>query len=317
MDTPTRSEQALNDRRSATLLATTQRALWPLVKLLLQRGIAYPTLTEALKSAYIRVALQEFPLKGKRDTDSRASLLTGIHRRDVKRLRDAMRAPPASGSTLNAGDSASRGAAALAADTEFSLAARVVAIWTGSPEYLEADGEPKPLSRLARQGGEQSFESLVRAVSKDIRPRALLDEWLRRGAVALDDEDRVCLNLDAFMAHKDLDQKAFTFGQNIHDHLAAIAHNLTDTEHPFPEQCVFYSGLSTESIAELSQLAREEAMRALQVVERRALELKARDAGNAEARGRMNFGMYFYSAAGRPAARAGASASPGADKPHP
>jgi hypothetical protein len=315
MDTPVRSTTALDDRRAATLLATTQRALWPLVKLLVHRGIAYPTLTEALKSAFIRVALQEFPLQGKRDTDSRISLLTGIHRRDVKRLRDAMRTPPALDGGRDAGSAVGRSAAAAPTQTEISLAARVVAIWTGSPDYLDVDGEPKPLPRLARQGGDRSFESLVRAVSKDIRPRALLDEWLRRDAVALDDEDRVCLNLDAFMAHKDLDQKAFYFGQNIHDHLAAIAHNLTDTEHPFPEQCVFHTGLSTESIAELSQLARGEAARALQLVERRALELKARDAGNLEARGRVNFGMYFYSATGRPAAPAEASASPSDDEP--
>jgi hypothetical protein len=35
------------------------------------------------------------------------------------------------------------------------------------------------------------------------------------------------------------------------------------------------------------------------VLNRRAIELKARDAGEADARYRINFGLYFYSAASR------------------
>ena len=296
MNAETPNEKPFAERRSTTLLATTQRAFWPLIKLLLHRGIGYPALAEALKSVFIRVAQAEFPLHGKRETDSRISLLTGIHRRDVKRLRDASRAR-----SRGAGDdSAATKTIAPATAEEISLSARVIAIWTGLPDYLDARGEPRPLPRLARKGGEHSFESLVRSISTDIRPRALLDEWLRRRAVTLDEEDRVCLNVDAFMAQKDLDEKAFYFAQNIYDHLSAIAHNLTGTQPPFLERCVFYGGLTPESIAELTDLARKEGMKALQSVNRRALELKAGDAGNPAARSRMNFGLYFFSTAVRP-----------------
>jgi hypothetical protein len=297
MNAETPKERPFAERRSTTLLATTQRAFWPLIRLLLHRGIGYPALAEALKSVFIRVAQAEFPLLGKRETDSRISLLTGIHRRDVKRLRDAARAR--SGATANDRDAGPKTIPPATAE-EISLSARVIAIWTGLPQYLDARGEPRPLPRLARKGGEHSFESLVRSISTDIRPRALLDEWLRRRAVTVDKEDRVCLNLDAFMAQKDLDEKAFYFAQNIYDHLSAVAHNLTGTQPPFLERCVFYGALTPESIAELTELARKEGMKALQSVNRRALELKARDAGNPAARSRMNFGLYFFSTAGRP-----------------
>ena len=66
-----------------------------------------------------------------------------------------------------------------------------------------------------------SFETLVASVNTDIRPRAVLDEWLRLGVVQIDDSDQVCLVVDAFVPEKGLDEKAFLFGQNIHDHLAA------------------------------------------------------------------------------------------------
>jgi hypothetical protein len=291
------SHATFTERRSANLLASTQRALWPLVKLLLHRGVTYPSLAEVMKTVFIHVAQSEFPLQGKRETDSRVSLLTGIHRRDVKRLRDAARAPEQR-STASMPTADEDGQAVTA--TEISLSARVIAFWTGLPEYLDATGKPRPLARLARNDAEASFESLVRSVSKDIRPRALLDEWVRRGAVTIDDDDRVCLNLDVFMAHKALDERAFYLGQNVHDHLAAIAHNITGGKPPFLERCVFYRGLTQQSVDELEKLAREEGMKALQIVNRRAMELKAQDAGKAEARVRMNFGLYFYSAGPRP-----------------
>lgn len=274
------------ERRSIGLLAVTQRALRPLVKLLLHRGVAFPAFTEAMKVVFYRVAREEFPLQAKRDTDSRLSILTGIHRRDIKRLREQTDAPARSDDPLHGGNRPGA--------TEISLSARVIAVWTGTPEYLDAQGNPRPLQRLARGTGGQSFESLVRQVNRDVRPRALLDEWLRRGAVTLDAEDQVCLNLNVFMAHKDLDEKTFYFAQNIHDHLATIVHNITGDSSPDLERCVYYGELTPASVAELAELARGEGMRALQEINRRALQLKKRDAGNASAVQRMNFGMYFY-----------------------
>lgn len=290
MDTRNTEDSPFVERRSSNLLATMQRALWPLVKLLMHRGIGFTVAAEALKSVFIRVAMEEFPLRGKRETDSRISVLTGIHRRDVKRLRAEIQASAAAADTR----ALSR---ATSDEPDISVSSRAVALWTGLPDYLDGEGRPKPLPRSARKGGEVSFERLVRSISKDIRPRAVLDEWLRRGAVSLDDDGFVHLNLDVFMARKDIDEKAFYFGQNVHDHLAAIAHNLTSGEQPFLERCVFYGKLTPESVAELAELAREEGMRALQAVNRRALELKARDEGNAQAAHRMNFGLYFFDTA--------------------
>jgi|SRR5262245_20666136 len=287
---------APGDRRAPNLLEMTQRALWPLVKLLLHRGVGYPAFAEALKSLFVRVVTEEFPLHGKRETDSRISVLTGIYRRDVRRLRDeAQRAierwrpkTAAAGRTLSA--------TLVPEPPAVSLSSMVIAVWTGKPPYIDKAGNPKPLVRTAAKGGRISFEALVRSVNKDVRPRALLDEWLRRGAVTLDAENRVCLNLDSFMAHKTLDDKAFYFAQNVHDHMAAVTYNLTGGDPPLLERCVHYGKLTEESVAELEQLAREVGMEALQAVNRRAMELQAADVGKPHAIRRMNFGLYFYSA---------------------
>lgn len=264
------------------VLRAAEQVLRPLVRLLLQRGIGFIPFAESAKALFVKVAVKDFPPQGTRETDSRISVLTGIYRRDVKRLRQTQapggrRAPPREPETT-------------------SLSSMVLATWMGKRPYTDANGRVLSLARTRREGGARSFEALVASVSRDVRPRALLDEWLRRGAVTLDDENRVCLNVHAFIAQRSLDEKAFFLGHNLHDHMAAAAHNVAGGQPPFLERCVYYGKLTPESIREIEAVAQECAMRALQEVNRRAMALQARDAGQAAAQHRMTFGVYFYNA---------------------
>lgn len=260
------------------LMRALRHLLRPIVRLLVARGVLYPALVSLLKSVYVEVALQEFPIEGKRQTDSRLSLLTGVHRKDVRRLR---------------GEKGAR----HRAPASVSLGAQVVARWTADPRYHDAEGRPRPLTRTAAgAGSEPSFDELVVSVSKDIRPRSVLDEWLRLGVATLDAEDRVCLNAEAFVPSHGFHEKLYYYGRNLHDHAAAGTHNLLDGQPPLLDRSVYYASLTPEAIAELSKLATRAGMEAVQAVNRRALELKERDAGLESARLRMNFGIYFFQA---------------------
>lgn len=259
-----------------SLLVALQKLLRPLVRLLLAQGVTYPMFAGQLKAVYVRVATEEFQLTHKRQTDSRISLLTGVHRKDVKRL--VHEEPSEEEIPLN-----------------ISLGSQLAARWLTAPEYLSAKGQPLPLSRLASDGGDKSFEALVTSVSKDIRPRAVLDEWLRLGVAHLDENDRVCLNVAGFIPEKGFDEKAYYFGQNLHDHIAAGTHNLLGRVPPLLERSVFQEELTEASVAELAELARDLGMQSLKAIHRRSLELQRRDAAAAQANRRMNFGIYFYS----------------------
>jgi hypothetical protein len=259
----------------APLVAALRRILRPLIRFLLSYGIRYQTFCDLAKSTYIQVAVEEFKLDNKAQTDSRISLLTGVHRRDVKRLRD---------------ESLAESSLPLQA----SMSAQVLAIWSGRTEYLDAEGSPLPLPRLISKGGERSFEALVRSVSKDFRARVVLDEWLRQGIATLDAQDNVHLAADTFVSPQGMEEKAFYFGQNIHDHLAATVHNLSGEQRPFLERCVYYDDLTAESIKEYERVARTAGMRALHTVNRHAIELQKRDAGKPDAVYRTNFGLYNF-----------------------
>ena len=260
----------------ASLVVAIERLLRPLVRVLLARGLTYPALAEILKSAYVQVAQRDFALPEKRQTGSRISLLTGIHRKDVKRLGRA-------------------DADLETTPSNVSIGAQLVARWLTEARYLDPSDQPLPLPRLASDGGAFSFEALATSVSKDIRPRAVLDEWLRLGVAHIDDEDRVCLNVMGFIPQKGFDEKAYYFGQNLHDHIAAGVHNLLGQEPPFFERSAYCLYLTPASVDELARLAHEVGTQSLQKVYRRALELERRDDDQPEATMRINFGLFFFS----------------------
>lgn len=263
----------------SALVRAVLRLMGPLVRLLVANQITYPLFSNLLKGVYVEVADSEFALPGRSQTVSRLSLLTGVHRKDVKRLRDEAAQPDSTPDSIPAA---------------VSLGAQLVARWTGVPEFQDSEGHPLALRRQASAG--PSFEALVESVSKDIRPRAVLDELLRLDVVRVEDsggEEWVHLDVEAFVPKSGFDEKAFYLGRNVRDHIATAARNLMGDGPSLLERSVYYDDLTPESVRELRELSEARAVEALQAVNRRALELQAADAGKAGARYRMNFGTYF------------------------
>ncbi len=91
-----------------------------------------------------------------------------------------------------------------------------------------------------------SFESLVASVTRDLRPRAVLDEWLDRGLVTLDPQERIVLSEAAFVPSGGGSQQLYYFGRNLHDHIAAAVTNILEEMPRFFERAVHYDGLSPE-----------------------------------------------------------------------
>ncbi|MDD5056836.1 MAG: DUF6502 family protein [Sideroxydans sp.] len=262
---------------SSSLISAVRYMLRPLVKLLLTHSITYPFLSQLLKSIYVEVATEEFRMQGKPQTDSRISLLSGVHRKDVKTLRPErmleQTLPPS-----------------------VSLSSKLVKLWTSDPQHLDDTGRHRPLPRLISEGGGASFEGLVASVSKDIRSRVILDEWLRTGIARIDAEGLVCLITEASAKENGFDEKAYRIGRNLHDHLCAAAQNLQGQQPPLPETSVQGNKLTAESVAELEALSRKLGSQLLDTLRQRIAELEAHDASKPDAQQRMNCGLYFYSA---------------------
>jgi hypothetical protein len=261
---------------SRPILAAVRRLLRPLVRLLINKGVGLGAMTELLKEVYVSVAIQEIEsgdataFRG--PSDSRVSVMTGVHRKDVKRLRN-----------LSSED--------FVAPRTVSLGAQIISRWLASPESTNGNGRPIPLPRQSGSG--PSFDSLVESISTDVRPRAVLDGWLRLGVARLEG-DVVVLNQAAFVAPKGLEEKSFYLGRNIGDHIAAAGHNLIGEGSPHLDRSVHYSNLTESSVKTLAEAAERTGMQALLALNRMALELAARDKDDPKAVQRINFGLYFY-----------------------
>jgi len=255
---------------TSTLHMPMARLLRPLVRLCIRSGMTFPALAQLLRELFVNIAERDFALRGKEQTDSRVSLLTGINRKEVARLRGA--------GTLNE---------TLATVSRTSA---IIARWLAAPEFTDAKGDPLPLPRTAN-GEAPSFELLVTSVTKDVRPRAVLDEWLDRKLVAINDHDEIVLVETAFVPRGDDDRKWHYLQQNLHDHFAAAAANVSSATPPFMERAVHYNGLSPELAKRLEARSRELAMEALKFANREANRALARDKGG---NSRWNFGVYVY-----------------------
>ena len=267
---------------SPPLVMALRHVLRPLVRLMLAQGVTFPYLAELLKNLFVEVADIDCRTNSKPPTDSCVSLVTGVHRKDVSRLRSAL------------------AISAATVPEVVSLGAQLVAVWMGTSRYLDQEGRPLPLPRFVSEGGDLSFEALVASVNSDIRSRVVLDEWLRLGVARFDEERRVCLNADAFVPSDGFEEKAYYLGHNLHDHAAAAVHNLMGKQPAFMERSVQYDELSAESIQKLAKQAQELGMKTLLALNKSALAAEQLDVADTSPRQRMTMGIYFYSASVEP-----------------
>lgn len=252
------------------LLGAAAWLLRPLVGLFVRRGVLLPAVVAMLKQVFVEVATEEIERTGGSPTDSRISLLTGVHRRDVRSLR-------ARGAPATQPPAASRSAA-------------VIARWIGDPDFLGSDGQPLVLPRSAA-GDEASFDKLVEGIIKDIRAKTVLDDLLEKGLVQADESGSLTLAASALVPTTDDTAILEFFKANLHDHLAAATANLDAEKPQYFERAVYYSGVGAALVAQLEKQAAREAMTLL---EKTNAVVQSSDADASGTQERFRLGVYFY-----------------------
>ena len=150
----------------------------PLIRVLLRYGISYAMFMDLARWVYVDVAWKDFRIEGRKQSISRISIITGISRKEVKRLRSSTRP------------------AAWESGEKYNRAYRVISAWRKDQAYLNSKGNP---AVLRIQGGSKStFRDLVKRYSGDISVRAILDELLKIGAVKLLNNGKVALLLPPY-----------------------------------------------------------------------------------------------------------------------
>ena len=156
----------MSEKINKSLYAAVQQILRPLARILLRNGVAYGTFAALARQVYVDIAYDEFAPEGRKQTVSRVSALTGLTRKEVKRLLELEAAPVTEG------------------QARYSRGVRVFIGWMNDKEFH--DGKGKPAS-LPIDGSYGSFTALVKKYSGDIPVRAMQAMLVEGGTIAVQD----------------------------------------------------------------------------------------------------------------------------------
>jgi hypothetical protein len=223
------------------LFAAVRRLLRPLVRLLLDRGVSFDQFANIAKGVFVEVADVDYALPGRKQTVSRISVLTGLTRKEVVRLRE---------------ESAPEDAESAAS---YNRASRVVTGWLMDHpmEGTSSGAAPLPLE------GAGSFAEVVRRHSGDMPVRAVLDELLRVGAVRLRG-DEVELIYRHYIPPLGDTRRLVYLGEDVADLITTIGHNLNaPAGQTRLQRKVFYDNVPAESLPALRAMARQKGERVI------------------------------------------------------
>ena len=155
----------MGDSVKQALLAAFRVLMGPLVRILLRQGISYAEFSEVAKAVYVEVALKDFKVSGRRATRTRIAVMTGLTRKEVKRVIDEAVKER------------------FELKTSFNRLGRVLVGWHTDADFTGPYGMPLELEYETGNPNEPTFSVLVKRHSGDMSPRSILDELVRVGAI--------------------------------------------------------------------------------------------------------------------------------------
>lgn len=250
-----------------------RRVLAALFRVLLRHGMSYTAFELLARRVYVDVAWREFGLPGRKPSVSRASILSGLTRKEVQRLVGEPADEPEPGSERD------------------NRAARVLSAWTRDADFLDAQGEPRVLEL---QDGAASFAELVRRHSGDMPVRAVLDELLHVGAVARLADGRLQLVERVFLPRRSALDKIDLLGHDVADLVATIDHNIQHgDDDPRFQRRVMYREMPASVAPAFRKLSAAQAMPLLVKLDR-WLAARADDPPGDSPPVRLGLGIYYF-----------------------
>lgn len=209
----------------------------PIVQLLIKNGVGYREFSEISKALFVDVASSEYGLRGRKTNMSRVAVMTGISRKEVRKIRDTP--------DLDMLNTVSR----------VRRPELVLSIWHNDPDYLDRKLYPK---RIRFEGRGPTFRDLVSRVGGDIPPKAMLNELIRAGSV-IEEGEKLRVVSRSYIPEPNDPEAILVAGDAIKGLVSTINHNLAceDSEGRFFERRVYSEKLSGDQRPRFRKLARE------------------------------------------------------------
>ncbi len=228
----------MQEEQQKKILGALQLVLRPIIKILLRYGIGFSEFAETVKTAYVDVGSSDFGIRGRPTNISRVAVMTGLTRKEVRRLRTKIEEgldPPA---------------------VKTTPITEILHRWHSEKDYLDSEGRPAP---LPFSGDGRTFSSLVRRFGGDVPPGAMRTELKRVGAISESGDGELTLQ-DRLFAPDDLTEKLQTgLVHTAYPLLATICNN-TDSQTKdsrLPQYTAFSEFIPGSELPRLRRICRD------------------------------------------------------------
>jgi len=181
--------------------------LTALVRTLIRNGMAYGDFDQIARKCFADVAFKDFAPTGKKQTVSNVAIITGLNRKEVKRMLELDEEQADTG------------------NRQYNRSVRVIGGWINDPDFLREDGLPRDLN----YDGERSFSTLVRKYSGDMPVAAMQKSLTKSANICMTDDSHVRLLSHAYVPADDPLEAIDILGVDTGQLIDTINHNMTAT----------------------------------------------------------------------------------------
>lgn len=170
-----------------------------IIKLCIKRSIKIQEFEELVKAVFIEESIHELQRNNESVSTSKLAIMTGLHRRDVERLRK--------GEIEKGGK---------------DVLTRILGQWKNDKRFIYKPGKPKPLTFSSSTG---DFVELVHCVSRELNPYTILFELERLEFVKKEGE-LVSLVVDEYVPKENIEEAFRLLGKDVHTLINAVDNNV-------------------------------------------------------------------------------------------
>ncbi len=153
---------AMQKDEHGRVLGAIQLILRPIIKILLRYGISFADFAEVAKTVFVDVSSSDFGIRGRPTNISRIAVMSGLTRKEVRRLR----------SKIEEGEET--------VSVKSTPSTEILTRWHSEEDFLNERGRPRLLNFSE---GPNSFTDLVKRFGGDVPPGAMRTELKRIGVV--------------------------------------------------------------------------------------------------------------------------------------
>jgi len=191
-----------------TLRNTLRNILRALIRTLLRNGMSYGEFDQIARKCFVDVAFDDFATPRKKQTISNVAILTGLNRKEVKKMHE-----------LDADQ-------AEVSSKQYNRIIRVLGGWINDPAFLRKDGNPRDMD----YEGVGSFSELVKNYSGDMPVAAMQKALMTSSNIKFNDDNQVRLLSHAYLPSDDPLEKLAILGADTRQLIETIDYNLSAAE---------------------------------------------------------------------------------------